>query len=438
MKTSTLSKYLPLILLAVVTLTTRFYELGTIPKGLSLEEATIGLSLAPYLGGWVLNPILIRLASAILGTLSIFLLYFLVNKLSENLRLSYASAFLLSITPWHIQESRIFSVVILIIFTTLFFGFILSDQLKSLLKFLPKFFVALSILLFISAILINFFKVSEKVDAERRIAVNAIPLKLTTIYSNKLVESYRENLASFYEHLDFGVYFFNGHPRQRWGVEETTKLFVSFIPLIIIGITKLKNDLRLLLGAVFIFLLTLLTLFEFRGPSESLPLVFIFVIIAGYGLNYLWEAKKRQTVFYILLILLFYEFLNFNSLYFSGLTESTFSPRRAVYEEIAGKVSLLREENEKVLVNERLLNPKIFFQFYLKDQDLEGFEFKEYNVWNEQDSNALFVDVLPYEPSPSETLYTKEDGFPEKLTPLYEISDERLRQKVFVYRYAEN
>ncbi len=438
MKTQTSGKFLPLFLLGIIATILRFFRLGNIPQGISLVEATLGLSISKYLGTWYLNPLFIRLPFAIFGTLSIFLFYFLIERITEDRKAAFLSALLLSITPWHIQESRILSVGILFTFLFLFLALVLLNQLKSHLNLLTKFFAALSVLLFIASILNSISKVSDVVDAERRFAVNEIPQSLASIYSNKLVESYRENLSRFYEHLDIGVYFFNGHPRQRWGVEETTKLFISFIPLILLGIVKQKNRLGLLIGAIFISFLTLFTFFKYRGPSETLPLVFIFIYLAGFGLNYLKGVKKLRFTFYFLLITLVYEILSFNSLYFSGFTESTFSPRRLVYEEVASKVSRFREKDEKVLVNERLLNPKTFFQFYLKDQDLDDFEFREYNVWNEKDRNILFVDVLPYEPSPSEPLYTKEGTFPEKLTLLYETKDEHLRQKIVIYRNDEN
>ena len=403
-----------------------------------MEEASFGLSIAKFFGDEILNPFFVRLPFAILGILSVFVFYSLLCRFGESFKFSYLSSLLLTLTPWHIQESRIVSKGILLTFILILLALIFSKQLKSRTKLLTYSAFLLSTLLFVATLLISLPKVSDAVDIERQEAANVISVKMSRVFSNKAVESYRKNVFTIYEHLDYGVYFFNGHPRQRWGVEETQKLFISFIPLIIIGIIKLRNNKGLLLGVLFIFLVTLFTFLEYRDPSETLPLVFIFVFFSASGLTYLLNKKENLKVFYILLLILGYEFFNFNVIYFLGLSESTFSPRRPVYEDLVKNVNHVRRNDEKVLVNERLLKPKIFFQFYLKDPAPNDFEFRNYNVWNEDDKNVLFVDVLPFEPSPTESLYTKEGNFPEKLTFLYEINDEQLKQTVFIYRYDKN
>lgn len=48
----------------------------------------------------------VRLPAAIFGILTIYLIYLLSNKLFENERIGLISAFLLAISPWHIQYSR--------------------------------------------------------------------------------------------------------------------------------------------------------------------------------------------------------------------------------------------------------------------------------------------------------------------------------------------
>jgi hypothetical protein len=108
-----------------------------------------------------------------------------------------------------------------------------------------------------------------------------------------------------------------------------------------------------------------------------------------------------------------------------------------VIEKLVTAVNQFRNKQEKVIVNERLGNPRKFFQFYLKDINLEKFDFKNINIWEEKDRNALYVDVLPFEPSPAEPLYTQEGDFPEKLTLLYKDEDANLKQNVFIYRYED-
>src|SRR3989344_7710955 len=212
MKTLTSSKYVLLITLGLVAFILRFYRLGSIPWGISAEAATFGLSMANYFGNQILNPLFVRLPFAILGGFSIFLLYFLVRRLTGNFKLSYLTSLLLAITPWHIHESRIFSSGILVTFILLFVALIFSNQLKSHGKLLISFFLTLSLLLVILSIVKTFPKVGERVDIERQLAGKVTTPTVSKIFSNKLVVSYRKNISLLYEHLDFGVYFFGGHP----------------------------------------------------------------------------------------------------------------------------------------------------------------------------------------------------------------------------------
>ena len=47
-----------------------------------------------------------RLPSAVFGVLTCIAIFFLAKKLTGSNAISYASFFLLSITPWHLQFSR--------------------------------------------------------------------------------------------------------------------------------------------------------------------------------------------------------------------------------------------------------------------------------------------------------------------------------------------
>lgn len=132
-----------LVFLAVLALAVfiRFWQLGQIPNGLSVDEADLAYnayailktgkdvygqnlplffqSLDDYKPGLVfyssipataifgLSDFSIRLAPAIFGILSIFLVYLVVRQLyPQNQILPYISAVLISFAPWHIALSR--------------------------------------------------------------------------------------------------------------------------------------------------------------------------------------------------------------------------------------------------------------------------------------------------------------------------------------------
>ncbi|HEU5379528.1 MAG TPA: glycosyltransferase family 39 protein [Ktedonobacteraceae bacterium] len=117
----------------------RFYHLGQVPAGLNEDEASAGYDtysllthgtdrwgnpFPMYLPSWGsgqnallsylnipfvkifgLNAFAVRLLPAILGVLTVLLLYKLVQKIFDT-RTGLLAAFLLSITPWHIMMSR--------------------------------------------------------------------------------------------------------------------------------------------------------------------------------------------------------------------------------------------------------------------------------------------------------------------------------------------
>src|SRR5258708_31481997 len=60
----------------------------------------------PAIATFGLNEFSIRLPNAILGTLAIVVVYFLVYELFKERKLALFSAFLLAISPWHIMLSR--------------------------------------------------------------------------------------------------------------------------------------------------------------------------------------------------------------------------------------------------------------------------------------------------------------------------------------------
>ena len=425
---------LALIFLGIVSFTLRFYKLGVIPKGISMEEASFGLVLSNTIGNWVLNPLFIRLPFAILGVFSVLAFYNLLRRFSLGFRSSYLTGFLLAITPWHIQESRIVSPGILVTFTFIVIITLVIKPIKKHSNYFPYIFIIGSLLLFTVSVVNTFSKVSNTVDVDRSLAAYIVALRTTNIFSIKLTESYRRNLELIYEHLDFGNYIFSGHPRQRGGVEESVKLFVSMIPLTLLGIMKSKKNIKFL-GSIFLIFIATFVFYEFRGPSETLPVIFIFIVFAGIGVNWLLEERKLREILVVICIFLIYEFFAFNVSYFNGLTESAFSPRKAFYRSLTEKVTELRKGNERVVINGRLANPEIFFKFYTQGSDLKNFEFREFTIWNETGKKGIFVDLIPFEPSPVEPLYQKGGNFPESLNLLYQTEDKNANQKIFVYRY---
>lgn len=136
-------KHIDKILLISITLLTfllRFHEVAQIPPSLNWDETSIGYnaysilktgrdewgqllplhfkSFGEYkLPGQIyasipgififgLNELGVRITPVVYGTLTVLLLYFLVQEFFKKKEISYLSAFFLAISPWHIQLTR--------------------------------------------------------------------------------------------------------------------------------------------------------------------------------------------------------------------------------------------------------------------------------------------------------------------------------------------
>jgi len=103
-----------ILLLFLISATLRFWKLGQIPQGLSVEEVNFGLSFSEFLGDWVLNPFVIRLPFSIIGVASVFLFFLAIKKIRKDFWFAYIAALFLALLPWHIGQSRIYSIGLLV------------------------------------------------------------------------------------------------------------------------------------------------------------------------------------------------------------------------------------------------------------------------------------------------------------------------------------
>jgi 4-amino-4-deoxy-L-arabinose transferase-like glycosyltransferase len=77
-------------------------------------------SAVPTVAAFGVSPLGVRLPAAIFGILGVWIMYLLVREITKNENLGLLSAFLLAISPWHIQYSRAgFEVTQLILFLLL-------------------------------------------------------------------------------------------------------------------------------------------------------------------------------------------------------------------------------------------------------------------------------------------------------------------------------
>lgn len=145
---------LPLVLISLLALFLRFYQLGQNPPHLNWDEAALGYNAysilktgrdeygirfplyfrsfddykppmyvyltVPSVAIFGLNDWAVRFPSALLGTLTVVVMYFLVKEIFDNFRLALLSMLFLAISPWHLQFSRVAFEANIALFFTVF------------------------------------------------------------------------------------------------------------------------------------------------------------------------------------------------------------------------------------------------------------------------------------------------------------------------------
>lgn len=203
-----------ILLIFLLALFLRVYDLSNLPTGLHGDEASIGYNAysllktardqnghflplvidqfgdfrpagyhylaIPFVATLGLNEQAVRLPGAIFGALTIFVFYLLILELFQNKKVAMAGSFLLTITPWHINISRatsesIVAAFFIILGTYLFlkgikkqkislllFSFIFLSYFTSFLFYhAARFFVPAFLIVFIP-ILFTIFKVERQ------------------------------------------------------------------------------------------------------------------------------------------------------------------------------------------------------------------------------------------------------------------------------------
>ena len=166
---------------------------------------------------------------------------------------------------FNLLKNRIILIHLFVIILTPWWWIIIRrDLLSGLLVFILSFVVfqyffknksRILLLLLLSLTAILFIISTEKAFDESILRVSALDIQqynrrhefyansLGKIYTNRLSLAYFKeyNLPlyklqrNFFGNLDFNLYFFNSHPRERIGIEEFNKYLPIFLPFFLVG-----------------------------------------------------------------------------------------------------------------------------------------------------------------------------------------------------------
>lgn len=240
---------------------------------------------------------------SILGIVNIFLIFLLSLKIHHNITLSLATAALLTILPWHILLIREHSGYVFILTIALSFSALFAQKIKTHAEKIGISLIVVSAIVFLISIIAVPQYTNVEVDLQRTYASLTKFKFSSTLFSNKIIESYRTRQSLLFQNLDFGNYFFSGHPRQRVGVKEIPKFYISLLPLTILGLIQLNSKTRWLtrwlIAAILIFSIILPIPFNDKTISSASLLILPVVFLSAFGL---YSLKRYQKVFLILLI----------------------------------------------------------------------------------------------------------------------------------------
>lgn len=322
---------LVLSLVFIIGVVLRFYNLGSVPVGFHRDEAYLGynayslfttgrdmsgsmlpLHIKPFLyspAGYAylsipfiyllgLSEFSTRFASALFGSLTVLLVYFLVKKLFEKssfaTQLGIISSLLLAISPWHINLSRVATesvpVVFFITLGVIFYISWVRRQVAWALflcfacflltlfiyqaprSFLPLFAPLLFLLylprkspknytmvggLFFLTIVLPIFLVLLSPQLSQRINMLSIfkspqtqlvldeqiredgvgksPLFLTRVFHNKATNYSSTFLQNYFKHFSYDFLFTDAGLPDRYRIPQMGLLYIFELPLLILG-----------------------------------------------------------------------------------------------------------------------------------------------------------------------------------------------------------
>lgn len=384
------------LLLAIVVLAAvlRIWGIGQYPAGLNADEAAIGYNaysllqtgkdeygqwfplafksfgdykpglyfylVLPFVGLFGLNEFAVRLPSALLGIGTIILVYFLAKKMFKNGWVGIASAFLLTITPWHIAFSRgswetNAATFFITLGVYLFIKKIADPKYLffSLLSFLISMYIYQSPRLVVPVLGLGLFGLFWKeLFAQVKtfwkayvvmiviLGVLTIPLALqfvggsgsarfsglsflsdigpenranelrgehsnpsslaAKVFHNKITAYAPQFFSHYIDHFRGDFLFINGDPIIRNKVPETGQFYLITVPLLIIGLVGLLKFSSKTKWVVLIWLLIspIASSMTYQTPNavRALTMVVPFVLIMGYGFYLVIDWFKNKNI----------------------------------------------------------------------------------------------------------------------------------------------
>lgn len=415
--TKTTIKITAVLLLAAVL---RFYQLGNNPPGLYWEEAAIGYdaysilttgkdfhgnswplaafesfgdwkpslyfyATVPSIAAFGLNEFAVRFPSALMGVLTVALVYGLV----KDKRAGLAAAFFLAVSPWHLQLSRVAFEANLGLFLTVLgwwwppalalsmYAYHANRLLAPLMFLLLwqagriKHFWRESLICFVLALPL-LWQLNSPVIRQRWAETSALTDLTPIIKSNELIAAdgnswwarifhhrfwhYKDVITDHYlDHFDGRWLFISGDANPRHSIQLAGGLFLIQLPLIIYGLKKHWLWIVWLLLAPLAAAFTLATPHALRSATMLIPLV----VISAHGL-----IRLKKPLLILVLLILLIEFCRYLINYFLVYPRQYSDQWQYGYELMVKTVAGRQDRYGQIFITRELGRPSVYYWFY--------------------------------------------------------------------------
>lgn len=460
LKENLVKVFLGLILLLALLL--RTINLNTSPPGFNADEASLGYNAysllktgkdewgnsfplvfksfsdykpgvyvyldMPFVALLGLNELAVRLPSILLGTLSVLLIYLLSKEIFREKTFALSSAFLLSISPWHIHfsrgawESNVATFFILLgvyafIKGLKSRGWLFVSSISLILSMYtyqsPRVSVPLLVLLIIAfyykklfikknilsavvsaVILIPFLFISLNNQGLARfqglsifndsgpgLRVNVdrgehdIPSsKVATFYHNKLINYSISFLSHYSDHFSPRFLFIEGDILGRNKVPEMGQMYIFELITLLTGLYFLirRNFSNKKLIWLWLLVAPFAAALTYQTPSalRSLSMVIPLTLISGLGLGILiQEINKFKNGLKITsgilgIVVISFFFLRFLDLYFIHLPKQYALEWEYGFSTISSYIETHKSDYQKIKITDRYDQPYILLLFY--------------------------------------------------------------------------
>lgn len=362
-----------------------------------------------------LNEFAVRYPSALFGVFNILLLYLLVFKLFKNQFIALTSAFLLAISPWHIQFSRVswetnfaffffllgmlfffksnqdkknyFLILSFIlfgittytyngakVFIVLFIPLLLFSQRNYLLK--QKKYLFFSVMIFFGFLAMNLldprlsginrFKQLDFIQAD---IVKTISYQVTKVYPLGKVElTARQYLTYFYPKF----LFISGDTNLRHSTQAVGQVYWMELLPVFFGVFFLfKKEPKLALLILGWFLLAPIPgSFTREAPhaSRGMFILGVWHILAATGIYYLYSLSRNYKKYFIIIffVLMFATLINYYIYYLHEYPKVSSESWKYGYKQAVEYIGRNYQNYDLIVMTRSYGEPQIFTLFYLK------------------------------------------------------------------------